>query len=118
MTPLLTKDQRHTAYIILLQEYGKTVAVEEDGLIELSSYNLCHLIYKFFGIIESGLDPDYTGDWFWREYGDGSIKHIITLYFPELAAKKPKDGWPDLSEEGQQWRKQALQKCIEETYNF
>jgi hypothetical protein len=99
----LTKDQRHTAYIIMLAEAENRIdELAEDG------DGFCWLICDTFGIYSN-----------WDRQDDGMYGNN-TKFFTELQKKKPKGKhyWFDTDENGWNKRIELLNKCIEETYNF
>jgi predicted HNH restriction endonuclease len=102
----LTKLQRHTAYIILLEEAkGKLAGFD-------TSMGLCRLIADTLCVDDNG---NYTEDAFNRSYFD-----VIDNFFPELLAKEPfphEDPvyWFLINREGWQKRIELLKQCIEET---
>lgn len=102
---ILTKQERHFAYIILLHEYEKG---------EEYDYGLCNWIWLLFGIHNYGFTRLYTWESFYDF--DRSIDNVIYNYFPELSEKKPLDGWPSFS--NRKWRINTLEECIKETSNF
>lgn len=104
-----TKDQRHTAYIIMLHEF--------ESQNEKRCKRFCHLAYHVFGLTNNGFDEQWRGDWFWDNHAGGSINNVLD-YFPELNNKEPRMGWPELDKDGFNKRKKWLQECIEETSDF
>jgi hypothetical protein len=94
----LTKDQRHTAYIIMLAEYETNSEMRAQGF--------CWLIKELF--TEMGM----MGCW---ETGK-TIK-----WFPELAKRKPRKYatiwglWFLNDKEGMERRRVILRQCINET---
>lgn len=106
----LTKDERHTAYVILLAELEKS-----DTHIRAEKM-LCHLIYAHFGISDRGIEDNWKGEWFW-EAGSGFNIGGVFMYFPELMDKY--HGWPRADfQEGFDHRISVLKQCIEETADF
>jgi hypothetical protein len=104
----LTKDQRHTAYIILLAEAEKVI--ERPYLPYY--IGLCWLIKDTFGLYDDGFyNPDGS-----TEYGK-AIK-----YFPELEkhrqSKNKDDFWFPVDKSGWDKRISLLKQAIEETRNF
>jgi hypothetical protein len=107
----LNKLQRHTAYIIMLVELESQRYSDDDWY----RFQLCHLVYKLFGIDNKGFSDVWEGRWF------GGCDHPISInlvldYFPELAIKKNYENWPRWSREAVEFRKNILKQCIEETY--
>jgi len=92
----LTKLQRHTAYIIMLQEF--------EEAINQCDYNIC-MCYT----ITDNFYHEYTPYW---KAMDGLI---------ELKRKQPKKFeldtcWFEFTKEGTQKRIELLKQCINETY--
>lgn len=106
MSLQLTKDQRYTAYCIMLAE------------IEMTGYcaSLCHLSGKLFDIF-----PSTTGNSGFDEFGKEYEIAVVTKdFYPELWNKRNTDSgmgyWWDTRETKP--RINALKQCIEETADF
>lgn len=112
----LTKDQRHTAYIILLYELEQnesSIKLEEETRFY---FMLCHLIFKVFGITNAGFE-DWGGGYFFEHSAHKSDSiNIVLDFFPEI--NKYKYSFPAVFDNGIEFRKTVLKQCIEETYNF
>jgi len=105
----LRKDQRFTAYVLMLHE----LEIQEKD----RSKRFCHLAYHIFGLTNDGFCKYWSGGWFWDGQASGSINNVLD-HFPELNAKEPRCGWPDLDMDGFNKRREWLQECIQETSNF
>jgi len=89
---ILTKQQRHTAYILMLAEAEKYKSFD---------CGLCNLIYYKLGIVPDDFVAYFGG--------------VIEDLFPELEAKKDYR-WPPRTQDGWKVRIQFLKTCIQETY--
>lgn len=90
----LTKDERYTAYCIMLEE-------AESG--EYLSVGLCRLMYEVFDSIK------------YYNYA------VLKEEFPELALKRPSKAsimWFPSGQSGWDSRIAIIKQCIEETSNF
>lgn len=99
----LTKLQRHTAYIIMLEEF-RDHAEWSPTLFSNTGSWFCYLIWDLFAIEDSGFGV--KNSWY-------SIRHN-RKHFPELNRLFPEGKF--ISHEDYETREQILKQCIQETY--
>lgn len=97
----LTRLQRYTAYIIMLEYYKGLRSGDKSDFMPFRGFpfGLCHVVYNLFRL----------------EDEPGSIIFVISKFFPELDEKVELFGSPK-SEKGRENRIASLKACIEETH--
>lgn len=104
MSLKLTKDERYTAYVLLLAE------IERLGYCQ----SICHLSGDLFGIY-----PSPSGEGGRNEkYENYEIGVVTKDFYPELWNKRTHDGGYWWACSNTQSRINALKKCIEETSDY
>lgn len=108
---ILTKEERHIAYIIMLAEADTKVyrsLLKKNDIVHRSGF--CHLALHCFGLYPIMRQHD--------GYDDNDI--LFKKFLPELYNKRPNSAcsgsyWFDDDDAGWEIRKKLLQECINKT---